>query len=269
MASWGFLTNHARVLLCIAHDPGMRLRDIAARLDITERSAHGIITDLTEPATSSSRRTAAATATRSRRTCPCPNPRAGTAPSAKSWPSSEGDRGGGAGGRGGGGGVGGAGGSPGESSTTSCRPGRPFDPDSNYTSKYLDVANTPQYPFGYGLSCTTFALSNLHLLGEQRLHCGHADRHRGPHQHREPGQATTSPSSASMSRARASSSRSARLDGFQRVPSPRPDANRHLHAGAANLGFYNNQDSPPSNLAASTCTSATVTGGLHDQFTVR
>ena len=47
MASWGFLTNHARVLLCIAHDPGMRLRDVAARLDITERSAHGIITDLT------------------------------------------------------------------------------------------------------------------------------------------------------------------------------------------------------------------------------
>ena len=48
MASWGFLTNHARALLCIAHDPGTRLRDIAARLDITERSAHGIITDLTE-----------------------------------------------------------------------------------------------------------------------------------------------------------------------------------------------------------------------------
>ena len=47
MANWGFLTNHARVLLCIAHDPGMRLRDIAARLDITESSAHGIITDLT------------------------------------------------------------------------------------------------------------------------------------------------------------------------------------------------------------------------------
>jgi len=47
MANWGFLTSHARVLLCIAHDPGTRLRDIAARLDITERSAHGIITDLT------------------------------------------------------------------------------------------------------------------------------------------------------------------------------------------------------------------------------
>jgi predicted transcriptional regulator len=46
--SWSFLTSHARVLLCIAHDPGTRLRDIAARLDITERSAYGIVTDLAE-----------------------------------------------------------------------------------------------------------------------------------------------------------------------------------------------------------------------------
>ena len=48
MDSWSFLTSHARVLLCIAHDPGARLRDIAASLDITERTAHGIVTDLTE-----------------------------------------------------------------------------------------------------------------------------------------------------------------------------------------------------------------------------
>jgi DNA-binding transcriptional ArsR family regulator len=48
MASWSFLTNHARVLLCIAHDPAARLRDIAASLGITERSAHGIVTDLAE-----------------------------------------------------------------------------------------------------------------------------------------------------------------------------------------------------------------------------
>ncbi len=47
MTSWRFLTNHARVLLCIAHDPGVRLRDIAASLGITERSAYGIVTDLT------------------------------------------------------------------------------------------------------------------------------------------------------------------------------------------------------------------------------
>jgi hypothetical protein len=45
--SWSFLTNHARVLLCIAHDPGARLRDIAASVGITDRSAYGIVTDLT------------------------------------------------------------------------------------------------------------------------------------------------------------------------------------------------------------------------------
>ena len=48
MTSWTFLTNHARVLLCVAHDPGVRLRDIAASLDITERGAFGIIADLVE-----------------------------------------------------------------------------------------------------------------------------------------------------------------------------------------------------------------------------
>jgi hypothetical protein len=48
MANWRFLTSHARVLLCIAHDTGARLRDIAAGLGITERSAHGIVTDLAE-----------------------------------------------------------------------------------------------------------------------------------------------------------------------------------------------------------------------------
>jgi DNA-binding transcriptional ArsR family regulator len=48
VADWSFLTNHARVLLCIAHDPGVRLRDIAARVGITERTAYGIVTDLTD-----------------------------------------------------------------------------------------------------------------------------------------------------------------------------------------------------------------------------
>ncbi len=47
MASWSFLTNHARVLLCIARDPGVRLRDLSASLGITERSAHAIVADLT------------------------------------------------------------------------------------------------------------------------------------------------------------------------------------------------------------------------------
>ena len=47
MATWSFLTNHARALVCIAHDPGVRLRDIAATLNITERSAYSIVADLT------------------------------------------------------------------------------------------------------------------------------------------------------------------------------------------------------------------------------
>jgi DNA-binding IclR family transcriptional regulator len=47
MAEWSFLTNHARTLVCIAHDPGVRLRDVATTLGITERSVFGIVTDLT------------------------------------------------------------------------------------------------------------------------------------------------------------------------------------------------------------------------------
>jgi DNA-binding transcriptional ArsR family regulator len=48
MADWGFLTKHGRALLCIAHDPGVRLRDIAELLGVTERSAYAIVNDLTE-----------------------------------------------------------------------------------------------------------------------------------------------------------------------------------------------------------------------------
>jgi DNA-binding transcriptional ArsR family regulator len=45
---WDFLTNHAHVLLCVAHDPGIRLRDIAAAVGITERAAHRILSQLVE-----------------------------------------------------------------------------------------------------------------------------------------------------------------------------------------------------------------------------
>lgn len=44
--SWHFLSNHGLVLLCVARDPGSRLRDIAASVGITERSAHSIVADL-------------------------------------------------------------------------------------------------------------------------------------------------------------------------------------------------------------------------------
>jgi DNA-binding Lrp family transcriptional regulator len=46
--AWTFLTNHSHVLLCIAEDPGIRGRDIAERVGITERSAQNIIRELVE-----------------------------------------------------------------------------------------------------------------------------------------------------------------------------------------------------------------------------
>ena len=45
---WDFLTNHAHVLICVARDPGVRLRDIAADVGITERAAHRIVSELVE-----------------------------------------------------------------------------------------------------------------------------------------------------------------------------------------------------------------------------
>ena len=48
VTGWDFLTNHAHVLTCVAHDPGIRLRDIAAAVGITERAAHRILSELVE-----------------------------------------------------------------------------------------------------------------------------------------------------------------------------------------------------------------------------
>ena len=45
---WTFLTNHAHVLLCIAKNPEVRLRDIADVVGVTERAVHSIVTDLAE-----------------------------------------------------------------------------------------------------------------------------------------------------------------------------------------------------------------------------
>jgi DNA-binding MarR family transcriptional regulator len=48
VAQWTFLTNHGRALLFIAGTPDARLRDLASALDVTERTAYGIVADLTD-----------------------------------------------------------------------------------------------------------------------------------------------------------------------------------------------------------------------------
>lgn len=45
---WTFLTNHAHVLLCISEEPNARIRDLAARVGITERAVQKIIAELEE-----------------------------------------------------------------------------------------------------------------------------------------------------------------------------------------------------------------------------
>jgi DNA-binding IclR family transcriptional regulator len=46
--TWSFLTNHAQVLICIAQDPGVRLREIGDAVGITERAAHRIVGELAD-----------------------------------------------------------------------------------------------------------------------------------------------------------------------------------------------------------------------------
>lgn len=43
---WTFLTNHAHVLLCVAADPDVRLREVAGRVGITERATQRIVAEL-------------------------------------------------------------------------------------------------------------------------------------------------------------------------------------------------------------------------------
>jgi hypothetical protein len=45
-ASWSFLTNHGQVLICLAADPDIRLRELGDAVGITERAAHRIVSDL-------------------------------------------------------------------------------------------------------------------------------------------------------------------------------------------------------------------------------
>jgi len=86
MANRTFLTSHAWALLCVGHGPEVRLRDIAASLGITERSAHGTVTDLAEVGYVIKQKNGRRSRYQTRHTCRCRNPAAKSAPPATSWP---------------------------------------------------------------------------------------------------------------------------------------------------------------------------------------
>jgi beta-glucosidase len=119
--------------------------------------------------------------------------------------------------------------------------GRPPDPNSKWTSKYLDIEWTPQFPFGYGLSYTQFALSNLQLSARSIQPDGKVTvtvdvQNTGSRAGDEVVQLYLHDVAASRTRP------VKELKGFQRV-SLQPGEKRHLTftLTPAELGFYNKE----------------------------
>jgi beta-glucosidase len=117
--------------------------------------------------------------------------------------------------------------------------GRPPDANNKYTSKYLDVAWTPLFPFGYGLSYTTFRLSDLRLNAvrirpDGKLIVSVQIENTGSRVGDEVVQLYLKDVAASVTRP------VEELKGFQRV-SLRPGEKRRLEftLGPQHLGFYN------------------------------
>jgi beta-glucosidase len=148
--------------------------------------------------------------------------------------------------------------------------GRPADPANKYTSQYLDVPNTPQYAFGYGLSYTTFSLSNLHLSASSVPSTGTvtvtADlTNTGSVAGDDVAQLYTHQDGTSILQP------VRRLNGFQRVTlAPGQTKTVTFKLGSSSFGFYNNQgqfeiDPGPVSVYAGDSS----TGGLQGQFTIR
>jgi predicted DNA-binding transcriptional regulator len=72
--NWSFLTHHAQALVCVAQDPGVRLRDIGDRLGITERAAHRIVAALIDSGYISRQRTGRRSLYSINTTSPLPDP---------------------------------------------------------------------------------------------------------------------------------------------------------------------------------------------------
>jgi beta-glucosidase len=149
--------------------------------------------------------------------------------------------------------------------------GRPADPNNKYTSKYLDVPNTPQYAFGYGLSYTTFSVSNVHLSSASVSRSGtlkvSADvTNTGSVAGDDVVQLYTHQDGTSILQP------VRRLNGFHRVTlAPGQTKTVTFTLGPSNIGFYTNV---PNQFVVEPGTvdvyvGDSSTGGLHTQFTVR
>jgi beta-glucosidase len=148
--------------------------------------------------------------------------------------------------------------------------GRPADPSNKYTSRYLDVPNTPQYAFGYGLSYTSFKLSGLHLSSSHLSPSGTltvtADlANTGSVAGDDVAQLYTHQDGTTILQP------VRRLNGFQRVTlAPGQTRTVTFKLGRSNIGFYNNAgqfeiDPGP----VSVYVGDSSTGGLTGQFTIK
>lgn len=117
--------------------------------------------------------------------------------------------------------------------------GRPFEAENKYTSKYLDVPNTPLYPFGFGLSYTTFNLAGLQLSSRSIAGTGELTisldvDNTGTRKGTEVVQVYVHDVAASMSRP------VKELKGFQRVTLNAGEKRKvKITIRARDLGFYN------------------------------
>jgi beta-glucosidase len=118
--------------------------------------------------------------------------------------------------------------------------GRPFDPNNKYTSRYLDVGNAPLYRFGYGLSYTTFSISNLSAPSRVSRH--------GTFHVSAKITNTGSTAGADVMQLYMHENYTSilqpvrKLEGFRRVTlGPGQSQTVTFTLGPANLGFYNNQ----------------------------
>jgi beta-glucosidase len=147
--------------------------------------------------------------------------------------------------------------------------GRPYNASNKYTSRYLDVPNSPQYPFGWGLSYTTFSLTGLQLSSRSVPRGGPVTVSATL---TNTGSVTGDDTVQLYIREKYTSILQPvrKLEGFERI-TLKPGQSRAVHftLGPSNLGFYNNdgryvlQGGP-----FDVWVSDSSWGGLHESFTM-